>query len=553
MNRTAFIAIILGVILLAGLLVKVGSKFAGSRDGEKEDAGSPKYSPWVQLPEQGASRRERRKPTLSKDDLSPSSLGQSARFPPGALPGERTMIFASADDYGAFIAAAEEAGFKILGSIDAFNAVRVGAVRGDEDLANLLEKLGIEGTDADLGGNFAVATPRPPGEEERDPLNPEPFNNQTLEWLGLSGIDLSAWGEGIRIGVLDGGIAPIFSGQEISNTLVHPSAPDPEGAAAMHGTAVSSIMVSEDPRIPGLAPAAELIGFSVMGENGLSDTFTLAEGIVAAVDAGVDLINASLGSAGDSLVVRQAVQYAADHGVLIVASAGNEQLSEVAFPARYPETIAVGAIDALGRQLTFSNSGDALGIGAPGQDIYAFGASGAPVSFSGTSASAPFVTAAIAAVMSQEPNLSARQAADLIIEYADEAGAPGFDTHYGYGNLNLARVLNRNESNRRDIAVASHYVTEDASGHQVLQVIVENRGTSIASGTRLNVELDGGSRVAIIPPVQPNAIFAKDFPLIPSRIDPDQPFPVESRVTGSGDVNERNDTLSTDISDQFSD
>jgi len=552
-NRSAVIAAILVLGLVAGLWIQHGARRGTGENAAKGGGSVVGYEVLEETPGQTERSRRARERALRATALLAEPVADPRQLPRprierGAVPGERALMFSSAADYHTFLEAAEAAGFRVLGTLDAFNAVRLGGVFDSGKLQALLDQLDVE--PAENGANFAVGTPELPVPEERDPLDPRPFGNRVVEWLGLLEFDRSAWGQGVTIAVLDSGIAPIFSGKEIPNTLVHDGAAKPEGSAAMHGTAVSSIIVSEDPRIPGIAPAAELIGFSVINENGLGDSFTLASGIVAAVDAGADLINASLGSSGDSAVVREAVQYAEANGVLIIASAGNEQLSEVAYPARYPETLAVGAIDALGRQLEFSNSGEALGLGAPGQDIFAFGANGSPVSFSGTSASAPFVTAAVAAILSQEPGLSPRQAADLLLVHADEAGAPGPDRNYGVGNLNLARVLNRNEPGLRDLAVASHHVSRDANGQPVLQVIVENRGTAISQGGRLNVDLVGGARVAVLPPIQPNEIFLRDFPLAPSALSASEAIPVQSKVTLSDDLNTRNDSLTSEIGGQ---
>ena len=72
-----------------------------------------------------------------------------------------------------------------------------------------------------------------------------------------------------------------------------------------------------------------------------------------------------------------------------------------------------------------------------------------------------------------------------------------------------------------------------------------------APGMRLDVTLDGSSRLALLPPIQPNEIFAKEFPLIPNRAIAGESFFVESAVSLDGDIDSGNDTLSTAIGEPF--
>lgn len=84
------------------------------------------------------------------------------------------------------------------------------------------------------------------------------------------------------------------------------------------------------------------------------------------------------------------------------------------------------------------------------------------VEFSGTSASAPIISGAVAAVMTKAgkdgARLSAREALDLMFAYANEAGAAGVDPQTGAGALNLGRIFRRNTPGIDDAAVASQVI-----------------------------------------------------------------------------------------------
>jgi hypothetical protein len=128
---------------------------------------------------------------------------------------------------------------------------------------------------------------------------------------------------------------------------------------------------------------------------------------MTAVDHGVKVINVSMGSYGDASVVQAAVQKALDRGITVVAAAGNEQASVIAWPAAYQGVISVTGVDASGQLAYFSNTGNptiaAPGVGIPSayyQNDKAYLALG-----SGTSQSAALVSGAVAAIMSQGGNV----------------------------------------------------------------------------------------------------------------------------------------------------
>ena len=130
-------------------------------------------------------------------------------------------------------------------------------------------------------------------------------------------------------------------------------------------------------------------------------------------------------------------------------------MSQLAWPAADPRVVSVGAVDALGQQVSFSNSGAELHMTAPGYGIQTVWGDGSHVLFSGTSASAPIVSGSIAAMMSQNDGMTATQAWQILQTYSNDGGAPGADPDYGQG-VDLGWAMARSDSTHR-YRLSSHY------------------------------------------------------------------------------------------------
>ena len=200
-----------------------------------------------------------------------------------------------------------------------------------------------------------------------------------------------------------------------------------------HGTAVASIIgaANNSVELTGAAYDAKLMILKVLDENGEGYSSDISEAIYYAVDHDADIINMSLGGeVGTSVACLEALQYADDHGVLVVIASGNEYASEPTPPSIAAQEIdgilAVGAIDIDGLIADFSNdAGSSTPYGyvvAAGVDVEVYENGGAIIGdneygYDGTSFSAPLV-AAEAAIL-----LSAGLEAGIIVDNAstDEA------------------------------------------------------------------------------------------------------------------------------------
>lgn len=410
----------------------------------------------------------------------------------GALQNQRSLRFADRAAMERFLAAAKNAGISILGSIDKLNALHVGFL-SEDDLKALLD--GSE----EAGFIYPVYLPTPKTEEVQQ--GAVGMGDKLLAWLGVTG-DNSAYGKGVKVGILDTGST---LANAVNTNLVEPPA-DPTQQNG-HGTAVADL-------IKQIAPSAELLSWRVANDNGQSNSFLLAQGILAAVDAGVDMINISMGSYGNSAILKDAVGVAQEKGVKIFASGGNEGYDQLSYPAAYAGVVGVGSVDANGTYLNFSNRGDNLALMAPGLDLLTAWSGGQTVYFTGTSASSPIGAGVLAATMSQGNNrISSSRAYDLMIDNLDEAGAPGDDNYYGGGSVDLGRIFRSGTAGIADAAIASNHVSTTANGQLQLQVVVENRGTAPLVNAPVQVTTPSGTSNMNITTLLPGQITTFTMPL----------------------------------------
>lgn len=407
---------------------------------------------------------------------------------PGAIPGEHIFGFYSSADMAEFVRLARSFGIDVIRELSFGNAVRV-RVKGAEQLRRLLAEGPLP---VNSGRNTYARVPDP---SPREPRPPETgyvgFGRHGLRWLGVAEADVS-WGDGVTVAVLDTGIGThaAMASASISRINVLPDGqPDSSG---FHGTAVASIIAGDSRDVPGVAPRCSLLGVRVASDEGVGDAFTLAEGIVTAVDHGANIINLCLGTRTDSFILRQAVEYAIENGVALVAAAGNDATEGLLYPARYEGVTAVSAVDAAGRHLYFANRGEEVDLAAPGVAVNAAAPGDSVAPFSGTSAAVPFVSGALAVLVSENNELTPVAATDILKLHSNDAGAPGADEEYGDGILNLERALAYDVEGIHDVAVASPYlVGAGDSDADTVVLYAENRGTVPLNRIDMRVQIAG--------------------------------------------------------------
>jgi subtilisin family serine protease len=275
------------------------------------------------------------------------------------------------------------------------------------------------------GDVVAVAKPTVMTADSTWPTNDEYATDQwAIPAAGFDALPSRADGTGIVVAVIDSGvranhedlIGQVADGGDYvsvpSKTLT-----DPYG----HGTHVAGIIAARSANgvgIAGGAPGVTIIAYRVLsvqpGEHLASGSSgDVAKAITAAVDAGANVINLSLGGPSNNKLVSAAVANAVERDTLIVASAGNDAADGNApdWPAADPNVIAVGATVKGGERAEFSTTGAQLDLAAPGNNIVST-YNKSPSSYaemSGTSMASPYVAAAAAAIWSAHPEATAAQ------------------------------------------------------------------------------------------------------------------------------------------------
>ncbi len=176
-----------------------------------------------------------------------------------------------------------------------------------------------------------------------------------------------------------------------------------------HGTAVAGVVAASGNNTIGVAGycwQCRVMPVKVLGADGPGFSSTLAQGIVWATDHGARIVNASLGGPDSDAAVAGATQYAAAHGSLVVAAAGNDSSSVLEYPAALPGVLSVGATDRADHLYGFSNAGAA--VAAPGENSTT-GRGDEFVSFLGTSSATPVASGIAALCLTAAPETSPGQ------------------------------------------------------------------------------------------------------------------------------------------------
>ena len=237
-----------------------------------------------------------------------------------------------------------------------------------------------------------------------------PTENKQVPW-GITKVNGNSGGVGITIAVLDTGVyrehldLDVKICKDATKRGIKNGCTDSNG----HGTHVAGTIAanggSDHNGIYGVAPEAELMAIKVCGPSGICWNDDIAAGIKYATDNNANIISMSLGG-GYSLLIDEAVEYATDKGVLVIASAGNSGPDEdtIGYPAANPNVIAVAAFDSSDEIAEFSSRGSDSNVGnwtieereiefaAPGVYIESTWKDGCYNTISGTSMAAPHIT-----------------------------------------------------------------------------------------------------------------------------------------------------------------
>ncbi len=357
----------------------------------------------------------------------------------------------------------------------------------------------------------------------------------------------TAWrystGAGVTVAVLDSGVDathPDLVGQVLPGADFINHTTDGRRDYVGHGTTVAGLIAGrlDDPAgVVGVAPHAKILPVRVLdSQNKYDDASVVADGLRWAVDHGARVVNMSLGGAGRSEELAEAIAYAEAHDVVVIACTGNLTAGapkQVWYPAREHGVVAVAGLSAgtvtpdgaLPARAGVGTGGGGSGrAGRGGEALWSGSLTGpqtvltAPAvnllgarpggywRVQGTSFAAPLVTATATLIRSRWPDLSAANVINRLIRTARDLGSLGRDDRYGYGEVDpvaaltsqippvAANPLDEEESEGVGSAPASALAEEDA-GPETVPAAIEPVADTDLFGRRMRRGLWAGGTV----------------------------------------------------------
>lgn len=287
-------------------------------------------------------------------------------------------------------------------------------------------------------------------------LEPE-FVTQSLsevyDWglldLNIPNIHKKTLGEGVSIGIVDSGRSDHFEVQHaIKNSKNFTDSPlvnDKQG----HSTFVSGITsaANNSEGVIGVAPKADIYFAKALGDGGNGNPSAMVKAVQWLIQQKVDIISISAGLMFDFKPLHNAVKEAYRKNILVICAAGNSgnRYFDIAFPARYPETISVAAYDQRRHVAPFSSRGISLFCALPGVDVYSCWLDNGYAKMSGTSFACPVLSGICALIISKQRQINKnaqftpKQMMDYLQKYMIKLGEKN---ETGFGTINTEALFN---------------------------------------------------------------------------------------------------------------
>lgn len=278
------------------------------------------------------------------------------------------------------------------------------------------------------------------------------------QWAMSKDEVLKAWGithgkSSTRIAILDSGIdkdhqdlaKKIVARKNFSSSRTF----DDRYGHGTHVAGTAAAATNNGIGVAGVGYDCSLMNVKVLNDRGAGYSSWIAKGIIWAADNGAKVINISLGQTEPSSVLEDAVNYAWNKGVVLVAAAGNDGLSTKHYPAAYANCIAVTATDSTDNKAVYSTYGDWVDLAAPGVEIlstlpnhrHAISSYHNYGYLTGTSMAAPFVAGLAGLMWSTDYGVSNATVRSRIEEAADRTTNGNIYSNYGVPCVNYYKSV----------------------------------------------------------------------------------------------------------------
>jgi thermitase len=283
---------------------------------------------------------------------------------------------------------------------------------------------------------------------------------------------LQGWGIGkgseqVKVAVIDTGVdlnhpdlkANLQEGVNIISQNETP--PQDDVGHGTHVAGVISALVNNGEGVAGMTWYNPVLPVKVLDSSGSGSTYAVAQGVIWAADHGAKVINMSLGNYADAQFLHDAIRYAYDKDVVLIAASGNDNTERPGYPAAYDEVFAVAAADSKKNKASFSNYGDYIDVAAPGVSIPSTYPNNQYAALSGTSMASPHVSALAALIRSANPLLKNTEVMEIMRRSATDIGDPGKDKHFGYGLIDVVKALQMADQSRSSLSLMPEWLKRE--------------------------------------------------------------------------------------------
>lgn len=318
-------------------------------------------------------------------------------------------------------------------------------IRGGKPVADMV---------ADLRGEREISGPQPNFVYRQQGGNGNSGNGlrqYALDRIGWREASRTATGRGAVVAIIDTGLDRAHPDLVDADIREFDAGGNSAADDKAHATALAGIIAGRNTTL-GIAPDARILSlraFSSTPGGVIGSTATVLKSFETAVAKGARILNLSFAGPRDPSL-QKAIEAASKRDIILVAAAGNSgHGAPPAFPAAYPEVIAVTATDSGDSLYEGANTGPYVAVAAPGVDVLVPVPGAAHDLKSGTSYAAAHVTGIVALMLELDPRLSPESARSRLSAGAVDLGLPGKDEEFGAGRVNAALSLGANVTSSR--------------------------------------------------------------------------------------------------------
>lgn len=230
---------------------------------------------------------------------------------------------------------------------------------------------------------------------------------------------------------------------------------NPYGTGTTHGTLVTGVLAATGNNNTGIAGVnwtTKILPIQALDDDGYGNTLTVAQSVRYAADQNADVINISLGTENPDPYLREAISYAISAGSIVVAASGNDGCDCIAYPANYPEVLAVGSSNGSTARSSFSSYGSNIDLLAPGENIVSTSWTNTKPTnayqsgVAGTSFSSPYVAGILAVAKSHQPDATWGEITAALTEESNHATLTPENPHsasFGFGYVRADNFIER--------------------------------------------------------------------------------------------------------------